>query len=421
MLSKPSQMIIVRSLAVWLVGIILAATLYSRLVNTTYYALGNIQLLYALNEGGLPNTNRYLVSARDYFVKAHERSFPLQASAWRLAYTEFLLKEYDSAALWMQIAQLQERPSFMLNQGTAGHHVLTAVLRERNNLWLQAIEAYRTALALEPQRWDDEFYRRYYQALIHIKNEEVSNMASLILEATLILEPTQIANTLFQDEMTDWLLISQDDSVNECWQLTHIQYASTALDVGPLVPVNFLWQHINNPNETYQDTALVVNLAPNGGFEWGIEQTGQPVGYPYTIYNEDNLAQNHQLVLMEVADSDMSTVAGLRNSATHYNSSFSTHAVRTDLKTQFVQSGWLKRDNSNGHIGYGWPLRTQDDPNPYQFMEKYETHGDWIFFAALISLPENIQSVDLLLTNYNSEGSSYFDDLLFFEVNTPPC
>lgn len=381
------------------------------------YNWGDIQLVHALFASRDDQMIDRLSRARESFLAARQSSFALHAPVWSLSYIELLTHDYDLAATWMDEGLALERDSFVLTADSADYHILQGILASRRSDWSAALQSYRLALALEPKVWDIDIYQRYYTTLVH-QGGEAKSLAALIVNYLNDNRLLAQSEAVLPRGITQPLPLLTAETSMDCWAVTAVQYHPEAVALGPLVPVQLSWQN-RETGQQRQTAFLAVNLAPNAGFEWGTV-AGQPIGYPNTIYVEDKSKETHHVLQTAVFSNTLTTVASLENSAIVYNSSYVSEPIEVDSDKMYLLGTWLKNEQAQGGIGFGWYGRL-DNINPYQFVNSPTTGQSWGFYGQMVTIPVAVQTIDLVLLNYHSEGTTYYDDILFFQIIPPSC
>jgi hypothetical protein len=395
-----------------------------RLTTAFPYNAGHLTLLAYLQGRDLEESATLLQQADRLFIQGRNASLVSPRTNWRLSFIAFEQERFDDATDLFLLARQTELPDFLLAEHSDGffvsyqYHILNALATERYASPVDAIQVYRDALAIEPKELPEELYRRYYGLLTESEDLKLRSVGQRLQNLGDEKEPS---DRVVEQSMTPFLPVLTDNEPIGCWELTQIRYDRLALEIGPLVPVQLYWRHIFEPSQSYTETVTIVNLAPNAGFEWGI-QNGQPIGYPNTIYIEDNPYQVHQLIKTEIL-SQPTTVAGLLNSTQYYNSSYVSNLIMIDSGQLYFQGGWTKSVEGNASLGQSW-LNIADSENQekkFQYVASSIQNQDWNFYGRVMMIPTFTESVNLWLLNFNANGQVYFDDILFFKINYPSC
>ena len=315
---------------------------------------------------------------------------------------------YEEATAWYQTA-VQNRPArlplrLIHPQNPAGY-VLAAVALGQQGRDAEALWQMRQALAVDPAFGNRPFYQLYYDTAVRLDMVSEWEKEQWVRGY----EQGGVVQTTFSFSE----IYPMPHSAGECLnQLVGIQFVVEAVDLGPLVPVVLHWQ---NDQGGWQEQVVVKNLAPNGGFEWSRETA---VGYPRTIYHEDNPAITHRITYQPELETHM---AVLSNTATITQSSFATQLFAIEPNGFYVQGGWVNSAQGNprlGHSRYGLGL---DVSLRHLFLPQVNHTVVEGFFAELLVQPPEATTAHLTLINWNSLGGVSFDHLLFFAVSETAC
>lgn len=394
-----------------------------RLVMAWQYNVGHLFFFTYLEEPDKEKKDFALLQrAEEKFLRVKDDESSNLRVNWRLSFAAFEQGKFNEAVVFFVEAQEKSPPDFLLTEQSTEfytsyeYHQLNALASEQNKTPVDAIQLYRHVLALEPREWDIDLYRRYYRLLTNWEDSEIQNTGEQLLDFTF---SDELDHVHFEDHMTPFLPVLPDDNTSGCWELQQISYDRTALEVGPLLPLQLRWQHVIDPSERYTESLVVANLAPNAGFEWG-ESNGNPIGYPDTIYTEDNPVKNHHLLESEIL-SEITKVAGLFNSKQYYNSSYASNRIPINSDKLYFQGGWIKSEDGKAYMGHRWRGDLEDLERKYQYVTGGVQNEEWAFYGKIMIIPEPVDEINFWLLNYNSEGVVYFDDLMFFEINPPTC
>jgi hypothetical protein len=364
-----------------------------------------------------------LESAYEFLSMEQGSTSLYDITSWRLGYISYLLGRYREAVDYFDMATKQGTDDVLLTpEGDENHpayeYWMLKALSMADAAPDEALEHFRKGFAVEPQEWDQELYRRYYDVLAGSAEPEaqlVGQRMNALLGSTVTAEALNSWGT-----MTAVLPLNESRLVNRCWYLETLRYDTLALEQGPLVPVQLTWRRTGNKDALPKDESLIiVNLAPNAGFEWNPEGD-QIIGYPKTFYVQDDPATVHQL-RQEARAGQTSSVAALANSAQHSNTSFMTWPIAIEPEGVYFQGGWMRSDTGRASLGHRWPNLRKELKHPDQFVSGKRPGQEWAFFGEEFQMDARAEVVELLLTNYNSEGTVLFDDILFFQLDPPSC
>jgi tetratricopeptide (TPR) repeat protein len=162
----------------------------------------------------------------------------------------------------------------------------------------------------------------------------------------------------------------------------------------------------------------MTNLAPNGGFEWGLDERGMPLGYKREIYNAHNGSVSLATAPRKQNDS---SVLYLNNSISQ-NIGLITEAIPVDANSYYLMAGSIFGEGSNLNIGRNCFGQKFTPSGPFYIA--YNNHrilNQWINYSDL-SLPFPNESPDfceILLANYQSSEGSYLDQIIFGRIAVP--
>lgn len=360
--------------------------------------------------------------ARESFLHAYNSRQAPRSTVWRLSYIDFQLRKYETAINFFAEAKEQNPPDFLLTSHISEFYfseeylILNALAAEKTAPSL-SLNLYRQAFALEPQEWPLELYQRYYSLLANSDDPIMQSFGQNILQ---YFPWDSTDETLFEglDRNTPPLPVITNEAINSCWELMQIRYDRTALEYGPLLPVIFTWRSKLDPLYEFNQSQLVVNLAPNAGFEWG-QQDGKPQGYS-TPYTKDNFEPNYQLCQSSIL-STTTKVGALLNSEQLRNTSYASSLVPINTSQIYFQGGWIKSEKGGGGLGHRLRGDLEGIEVVYQEVISDVRNNDWMFFGKMMILPDQTETVNLWAVNSNSSGEVFFDDLLFFELKLPAC
>lgn len=260
---------------------------------------------------------------------------------------------------------------------------------------------------------------RHYGILAQLDEPEMQSVGKRLQS---LAPGEEIDDILFHsfERLTPQLSVLSENATHGCWELHHIRYDRAALELGYLVPVQLTWQHTISPSITYNQSLAVINLAPNAGFEWG-EAYGRPIGFPDKRHrSKDDPELNHQLLQSEIL-SETSTAAALLNSPQQRSTSYVSYELSISPHSLYFQGAWLKSEGGRAYFGHRWRGNLQELGTAYHYVVRDARDSDWTYYARVMTIPPEVEYVNLLLINRNADGTVFFDDLLFFEIPVPDC
>jgi hypothetical protein len=263
------------------------------------------------------------------------------------------------------------------------------------------------------------FHEWYYGILAQLDEPEIQTVGKRLQ----VLAPgEEIDHTLFDsiERLTPPLPILSENAAHGCWELQQLRYDRAALELGPLVPVQLIWQHTTFPFQTYNQSLAIINLAPNAGFEWG-EAYDRPIGYSAIRYSDkDDAVKNYQLLQSEIL-SETTTVTALVNSPQQRNTGYRSYEVPIGTNNLYFQGGWIKSNGGRANFGQRWRGNVEGLDTDYHYVIRDARDSDWTYYGQIVTIPTQVERVSFLLINRNADGSVFFDDILFFAITIPDC
>jgi len=165
----------------------------------------------------------------------------------------------------------------------------------------------------------------------------------------------------------------------------------------------------------------VINLYPNAGFEWGVDERGIPLGYDREIYGAP---QGSLLVQQGFRRDGDSNILVTNNSKNVNHVALSSVAMPVNNEDQYLMSGWIKDEWGAATLGRGCYGKNINAPSPY-YIVQYESEkqlSKWVFHAQLSSpqpgyKPEQCEI--LVMNDSNSVRPAQFDNILFARIALP--
>ena len=370
---------------------------------------GNLGHLFLVRNLAAPQDREWRLPIR-FFEKALGSSDD-SLLRWRLAFAEFNLGNYDLAAQQFARAGDAPRGRLLLTPLKGAYHWVEGLVQGHNGEWEKALGSYRRALTIEPGQWDTFLYVRYYTALLWTGRES----RSVALRVLKTMDDAVGGGGVYLDDDSGeaaWIDVPLWWGV-DLWVLESFSYDQEALEWGPIVPVRLHWK--NDKKEVQIQHRLIANLAPNAGFEWGMDGEKGPWGYTKSVYNEGLSCRS---LVQDKRAGKHTTVAVLANSQEHRNSSYSSEAIRLEPGKLYLQGGRIHSPTAMGYLGRLWGGRDLDIELLFDYIVGTLQNDDWKFYSTPIRLPKGAEHLDIWMLNYNSEGSVFFDDMMLFEVSS---
>jgi tetratricopeptide (TPR) repeat protein len=355
---------------------------------------------YAERASGNPNTIDTLhlsYLAGKYYLRAGQIN---KADTWlqrvRNSSAWLSLSTQEQARTWLYSGQIEEQ----LSRTATAHEAYASAIRTAPDL----IEAHVALMSLAIRDKKDDIVK--------------SQIASLSFSTP--------SYSLGRSGENYQLL--QPAVTSTGWQLLGYDLDEESLDNGGLVDV-WLWWRAPSGEPSIADTdmlhigdrwlqrQMLLNLAPNSGFEWTQTDETLPVGYMQEFYG----ATNPNIYVVASDRLGLNTNALVIQNNLSRRVGITTSRQPMEAGGVYLMAGW-KRDSGNGNIGRLCRSSTAAE-SPYYIADykSGEPRDTWIHFAA-ISVASTINSVTtcrLFLLNYESDGLVTWDSLLFARLRIP--
>ena len=374
--------------------------------NALFRNEGHTQLVSGL----ISKNNKQIKQAATLLLRS-DQNLDESRTAWRLSYVSAELGEYNAGAKFKEIAEESGKSDVLLNRDHPEFYMLEGEAFFQDENWQKAIDAYRRSLIMQPRVLDRSLYQKYYASAAALGNETAVQITNLLNQSN--------ADTFFSIsnfEISDKVSVALSIEMSEyCYKLTKLEYDQAALELGPLIPANLVWTDRSNGSELSQ-LQILVNLAPDAGFDWSQDIFHS---YPHTFYSQDQPSISRDIRL-ENSFAGRSNVAGLFNSPEIEFSSYQSSSVQLADDQFYLMGAFFKSLESAGNFGVSW-YGYNNDKSPYHFIRTEYRQGEWMFEGEIVDLQDNLEEVNLLLINYNTQESVLFDNLIFAPLKLPTC
>ena len=321
--------------------------------------------------------------------------------------------------------------NYLLRQKPSEYQILQAIQASSAGRWEQALQLYRRALALEPGVWPKSRLIRYYRTLEHSEDQLDQQVARRILA---VLNDVDQVSTEGIPLPADTIVVGPPRAFagswsrkGECWSLQSLAYDRVALERGPLVPMQLVWQQLpakgdagTSEEQRLTESILAVNLVPNGGFEWdGPLDSFPPTGWERSIYWE---RQQDRSVVSDWRDGQ-ATLVGRLNPPPEplHEASFVTLSIPVSPSKLYLLSVWMRSEAGNGLAGLAWRGARLSQRISYSYVAAGITDPAWKMYAGFQQAPAEARYAEVWLHIQNTRGVTFFDNLLFVQVNEPAC
>ena len=166
-------------------------------------------------------------------------------------------------------------------------------------------------------------------------------------------------------------------------------------------------------NRLYQ-VKKIKNLAPNSSFEINSLGKGFPLGWNSDIYNT---SLEKQEIIAESMPLGKEHCLMLNNAIVQ-STNCQTDYIFVDKNSQYLQSGWIKSVDGNVYFGRNW-FDSSQSAIRYDYVVINAKSPKWQYYSQLTPIPHNSAYCRLWLTNYETRGKAYFDDILFIKLEVP--
>jgi len=170
--------------------------------------------------------------------------------------------------------------------------------------------------------------------------------------------------------------------------------------------------------EYWLQRQTVTNLAPNGGFEWGQDERGIPLGYLMEIYG----ANGNSVSLTILPRQHITTNVLFLNNSISQDVGLITEAIPIDVGSQYLMAGSLIGEGSNVNIGRNCFGQKFTPGAPYYIAYTNSlVLNQWLNFSDLSpSFPDETPDFcEILLVNYQSSKGGYLDQIIFGRIAIP--
>ncbi len=214
------------------------------------------------------------------------------------------------------------------------------------------------------------------------------------------------------------------------WELVGYDVESQLIPDSHELEILLWWKNSKNPvldagmvdiGKYILQKQTVINLLPNPGMEWGLDNRGLPVGYDREFYTGE---PGNLTIHPFLRDDILSSALLAQNTPAIRSLALASRAIPVDPDAYMLMAGWIYRNQGAPNIGRNcWGVNFS--PGGPQFIAY--TQGalpeipSWIH-AANLSTPvpgSKPDTCEVLLINYESPKPAAWDQLLWVNVNIP--
>ena len=153
----------------------------------------------------------------------------------------------------------------------------------------------------------------------------------------------------------------------------------------------------------------IKNLVPNFGFEINSVGTGFPLGWNADIYNSPLAC--HEIVLEKSGLGETQCLV-LNNTIVNKTNCQSSYIAVTE-GDYYLQGGRMKSINGNACFGRRW-FDSENRRLFYDYVASGIKSSKWRFLPGIVIAPSESAYCRLWVSNYETRGKTYFDDITWF-------
>ena len=283
-----------------------------------------------------------------------------------------------------------------------------------------AIVDYRRAFSLNPT------FRQAGIRLLDLLRLDGQELAAGTVEQQLLM----LGPTYYLGAKGEEYLAFQPSVLSNGWTLVGYDLDDEILEQAKTVDLILWWQSdVRIPSSSgwtkvgkyWLQQQVVINLFPNAGFEWGVDERGIPLGHDREIYG----APQGSLQVQEGTRQNQNTNLLVTNNTHEVNHvALASAMMPVDNDQQYLMSGWIKDEWGAATLGRGCKGRNVSAPSPY-YVVQYESGlqlSNWVFHAQLSSPQPGFMTEQceiLVMNDSNSERPARFDNILFSRITVP--
>lgn len=324
----------------------------------------------------------------------------------------------EQAKQWLDYALDQDDLS---REDTAWcYYYLGQAFQERGNTD-RAIHAYQLSIDSNPE------LRFSYFELINLLKQSQNIIDLNLVNRLIILGPQYYLGTQ-SDDFNHITPIR----VNNGWTLVGYDLDDELLEEAHSIDVLLWWRSDGDGNSSLLDGDFIavgdywverqriINLFPNAGFQWGVDERNIPLGHDREYYG----APEGSLEIQE-ADRMGRTTHVLRANNTPNNQyiALTSRSIPVVADSYYLIGGWIWAQDRPGKMGWNCRGENFGQETAYYIATYMDIRPveKWIHVSSLTPpFPGRYPEwCDILVTSINSQGGVMFDNILWAQI-TPP-
>jgi tetratricopeptide (TPR) repeat protein len=292
-------------------------------------------------------------------------------------------------------------------------------IAEASDHKLEAENSYRKAIELNP---DDRIAS--YLLLKLLRSQGKSDDVKSLKQRINALRPTYLMGVI-GDQFEE----QRPVLVNEGWKLIGYEIEELLIADTHQMDILLWWENTGDLplDESMVDTGNyvlqeqnVINLLPNPGMEWGVDDRDIPVGYDREFYT----GNSKNLEITEIERNGTQTLALVAQNTPDIRSlALASRPMPVNPDDYTLMAGWIYHIHGAPNIGRNcWGDKFKPGgPFYIAYTRTPVSTASWIH-AADLSQPvpgENPDYCEVLLINYESEKPAAWDQLLWVKIQLP--
>lgn len=317
----------------------------------------------------------------------------------------YLRKNDDNSAAkeFQKAIDTYDRSSFSPEYLSDAYLRLAEILKKNGDLD-KAIGYYNEAVRLKDNNFQAYLQlRRFYKE--SGKNAELAEIEGKIA----LLKPDYVINHRFNDVVFVGYCLNKAEFelFNEGEAVFVWDAQARAARPNGLSNTTFL----TKIGDMIYEIKQVKNLAPDFGFEMDLPGAGFPCGWDSDYYNASFGA--HQIVsdIEPNGKTQCLMLTNLREDQTNCQSAY----IGLD-DGYYLQSGMIKSIGGNAYFGSRWYTKDMH-LLPYDYVETDIKSPAWQYYFRICNIASDVGYCRVLLTNSQTKGKAYFDDVAFFRLD----
>lgn len=283
-----------------------------------------------------------------------------------------------------------------------------------------AIVHYQRALQVDPT-----YRQAYFRLLLLLRQAGQVDVASGIEQQLGALGPTYRLGIQGQDYLAE-----QPITLANGWTLVGYELDEEMLEQTKSLELILWWRGEGKTptrggfvslGEYWLQAQTVKNLAPNAGFEWGVDERGIPLGWDREFYG----APEGSVLIGGVKRQGRGTqVLVTNNSPKITNIGLASRMLPIDSSILYLMSGWIWAENMPGSLGRNCKTGSQLTITPFYLTTYWPGQPSQVWIdasqASTAYLDLNVEQCEIVAINdANSEKPVSWDNFLFAHLVAP--